>query len=92
MCVCESRLLRRETINMLVSSSSVPCFIDRRIPRRCVKTQLGWSSVVLGARRRRHLRSRELALVGDTVSCLLIVGAVWAIYTTTGALIRYEIY
>jgi len=83
----DSRSLWRETtISMLFSSSSLPCFIDRRIPRRCVKTQLGWSSVVFGGRRRRQLRSRKLALLGDTVSCLLIVSAVWAIYTTTGAL------
>ena len=53
---------------------------------------LGWSSVVLGARRRRELRSRELALVGDTVSYLLILGAVWAIYTTTGTRKLYLVY
>ena len=46
--------------------------------------RLGWSSVVVGGRGRRELRSRQLALVGDTVSYFLIVGAVWAVYTTTG--------
>ena len=66
---------------MYANSSSV---IDRRRQRRCAEMRLGWSSVVVSGRGRRALRSRQLALVGDTVSYFLIVGAVWAVYTTTG--------